>query len=181
MSVKLSPRALSHRISTGAARRLLPAGLRVTSPARPGAAVTLLRPTRASRFLGPRALRRRMHRVSLLLVVTVACGVLDLGLTLGFMYSGGMYEDNPLVHWLLASTGSGLSVVALRLGTLAIAVGVLYALRRQRRAEIGAWIVALALACVVVRWVAYLDEARERQDAIHAAIASNELGFARVR
>lgn len=97
----------------------------------------------------------RRGRVALLLAVIVGLSLLDLVVTLGYMTSTGMYESNPIVRWLVATTESPLAIVGWKALTVGFSVGVLHRLRDHRLAEGAAWGLAVVLAWLTVQWFLY--------------------------
>ncbi|MFG0305950.1 MAG: hypothetical protein ACF8Q5_07015 [Phycisphaerales bacterium JB040] len=104
----------------------------------------------------------RPGRVKLLLILVVALSLVDLELTLMYASTIGMPEMNPLARTLMRH-GSATDLVLWKLGTIALSTGILFRLRAQRAAEIGAWIALVALAWLTGQWIAYAN--------LHQAIA----------
>ena len=103
----------------------------------------------------PRSISSRASRVNFLLTLVVVLSALDLGLTLFWMSTIGMYESNPLVALLARLTGSPLILCAFKVMSVIICVGVLSSLREHVQAEFGAWTAACVLLALAVRWVNY--------------------------
>lgn len=99
----------------------------------------------------------RSGRVLTLLSGFVVLSLVDLLLTIGFMSTVGMFEDNPLVRLLIEHTGSVHVLIPFKLATVAAAFGILYAIRNRMQAEIGAWLAVGVLAAVTVQWSRYAD------------------------
>lgn len=103
--------------------------------------------------------RGRIRRVLILLSVVVVLSLADLYLTVLYAAdAGGFPEANPLARAIM-STQSIPLLVAWKLGTVATAVGILYAIRRTRSAELGAWVCFLVLGWLTVHWGQYVAEA----------------------
>jgi hypothetical protein len=94
-----------------------------------------------------------------LLAAVAAMSAIDLALTLGFMQTIGMFEDNPIVRLIVAQTESAAAVAlgVFKTATVLVSVGVLYTLRTRVQGEIGAWIAAMVLVAVCVQWSQYAD------------------------
>ncbi len=88
-------------------------------------------------------------------MLIILFGLADLLLTVHAMRTTGMYEDNPLVIWLIRNTNSPLALIAFKLSTLAVGVGLLRRFRYKASATIGAGIAAAALGGVLVMWLLY--------------------------
>ena len=97
----------------------------------------------------------RSRRVGVLLVIVIALSALDLALTLHLLATVGMFEDNPIVVYLVQATGCGLALSAYKLLSVSLAVGPLYRCRHRRSGEIGAWVAVLVLSGVTVQWGRY--------------------------
>jgi hypothetical protein len=108
----------------------------------------------------PAPLHARSRRVAAAVGVVAVLSLADLALTMGFMATTGMYEDNPLVVWLVRATGSVLSIAVWKLVTCGFACGVLLRYRARRSSEIAAWSAVAMLLVVAVRWAAYAEAAR---------------------
>lgn len=104
----------------------------------------------------------RPNRVVILLLVVIALSLVDLEMTLMYASTIGMPEMNPLARTLMRH-GSATDLVLWKLGTIALSAGILFRLRTQRAAEIGAWIALVALLWLTWQWLAYAS--------LHEAIA----------
>lgn len=103
-------------------------------------------------------LRGRTRRVLMLLSVVIVLSLGDLYLTVLFLAdAGGFPEANPLARAIM-STQSIPLLVAWKLGTVLTTVGILYAIRRTRSAELGAWVCFLVLGWLTVHWGQYVSE-----------------------
>ncbi|RMH14459.1 MAG: hypothetical protein D6695_01180 [Planctomycetota bacterium] len=100
----------------------------------------------------------RARRVILLLVFVIVLSLADLYLTILYLAdAGGFPEANPLARAIM-STQSIPLLVLWKLGTVFTAVGILYAIRRTRSAELGAWVCFLVLGWLTVHWGQYVSE-----------------------
>jgi len=113
---------------------------------------------RQRRFAAPSptaaVIDRRARRVTLLVLGMTCLSLADLALTLAHMRSFGMFEVNPVARAMLAIGGVD-QLVRYKLFTIAVSGGILYLLRRDRRAEICAWICCAALAGLSLHWGRY--------------------------
>jgi len=81
----------------------------------------------------------------------------DLALTLEFMGSIGLPEENPIARVLAALTGSQACIALFKALSLAAASLLLYGARRSRLAPIALWLMAMILVALTIRWYEYLD------------------------
>lgn len=100
--------------------------------------------------------RRRARRVAVLLVAAVLLSLGDLYITLSHVYHTGMIESNPMAAPIVYS-GSVLSVVLFKLGTVGISAGLLLMMRRHVAAELGAWAIVAILTLLTLHWSNYND------------------------
>lgn len=98
--------------------------------------------------------RLRAWRVNMLLAASLLLGLGDLWMTLTYATNMGMLEANPLAR-VIMSTESPTAVIAWKLATTLVGLGILFHLRRTRHAEIGAWIVFAALTALTIHWLNY--------------------------
>jgi len=78
----------------------------------------------------------------------------DLAMTLGFMSTIGMFEDNPLVRWIAAATGLW-GIVALKFASVSVCAAALYRVRNHWKGEVGAWLCVAILVAVCGIWIEY--------------------------
>lgn len=95
-------------------------------------------------------------------VVTLAAGIvllslLDLVMTLTFLTHVGMEEANPLARGIMAY-GSPVLLALWKAACVGLTVGILFTFRRTRQAEVGAWVCALVMGWLTVRWVGYVEQ-----------------------
>ena len=90
----------------------------------------------------------RVLTYSLALVVVYA--VLDLTWTILAHQAGQMLELNPLGSHLIENP---LHLVAFKAGATGLAVGLLFVLRKYRRAQLAAWWVCLVCTLLTARWL----------------------------
>lgn len=98
----------------------------------------------------------RASRVAALLVVIVLASLADLALTLTFLTSVGMAEANPVARAVIG-TGSAVVVIGFKLSLSLGACTIFWIARRRPSGELGAWLGALVMAWLIVRWHAYID------------------------
>ena len=91
-----------------------------------------------------------------LTIIVLVLSLADLALTLTFLTSVGMAEENPLARLVIA-TGSAWAVVAFKVGLSLTACAIFWIARQRASGEIGAWLGAILMAWLMVRWNAYID------------------------
>lgn len=106
------------------------------------------------------AAERRARRVTLLVLGMTCLSLADLALTLTHMRSFGMFEVNPVARAMLAIGGVE-QLVRYKLFTIALSGGILYLLRRDRRAEMCAWLCCAMLVGLSLHWGRYSNNALE--------------------
>lgn len=104
---------------------------------------------------------RRIRRMHVLLIGIVILSVLDLLLTLDHLRTNGLLEANPLVVTLVEATQSVWVLVLYKLASVSICVGVLFAIRRHRSGEIGAWFGLTVLVGLTALWSVYEREVED--------------------
>ena len=110
--------------------------------------LALVRPSRHS------DVSRRAQRVILALIAVLLMSLADLGLTITYATSIGMVEKNPVARAVMA-WNSPAALAAWKCSTVFVGVAILFALRRYRRAEVGAWVCVAALLALSFHWVEY--------------------------
>ena len=98
--------------------------------------------------------RGRGRRVLLLLAAVTLLGLGDLYATLLHLQSVGMAEMNPIAAHLMAA-GSVPALVLFKLGCMALAVGLMWRVRRHIAAEMGTWLLFGVMALLTVHWYQY--------------------------
>lgn len=98
----------------------------------------------------------RSARVVALSLVVLVLSLADLALTLTFLTSVGMAEENPIAR-LVIGTGSAWVVVAFKMGLSLTACGIFWLARGKVSGEVGAWAGVLLMAWLMVRWQAYIE------------------------
>lgn len=99
----------------------------------------------------------RSTRVLLLTLALIAMSVLDLYITLLYLQSVGLAEENPFAR-IVMSHGSAGMLAGWKMMTVLPAVMVLLLYRKRFSAELLAWVACAILLGVTLRWVAYADE-----------------------
>jgi hypothetical protein len=162
---------LGHMSSIGATFT----GLGGPSPALP--VRTFVRLRRIARLcrsaLAPAA---RPARVAALLVAVIAMSLADLYMTLAHLLHFGMIEANPLARRIM-ETGTPAEIIIWKLTTVLVAVGILFAFRRRRAAEIGALVCFIALGWLTAHWLTYNESISALTAELHALAAVNDTGF----
>ena len=85
--------------------------------------------------------------------------LVDLVVTLSYMTSGGMFEANPLVRWLVDSTQSAWVIVGWKVLSVASCATLLYGVRYHRITEYAAWALVAVLIWLTVQWILYANAA----------------------
>ena len=84
------------------------------------------------------------------LALVVVYSVLDLTWTILAHQAGQMLELNPLGSHLIENP---LHLVVFKAGATGLAVGLLFVLRKYRRAQLAAWWVCLVCTLLTARWL----------------------------
>lgn len=100
--------------------------------------------------------RRRAWRVTALLVGVVLMSLGDLYMTLEHLTHIGMPEANPFAHAII-QYGSRNGLIAWKLATVLLAVGILFFARRRWSAEVGALFCCGVLTWLTARWMDYSE------------------------
>lgn len=99
----------------------------------------------------------RSRRVLALLLCVIVLSGADLYLTTTHLSSAGMAEGNPIARAII-SANSPLLLTLWKALTVTIGVWILFAARRSRAGEAGAWLCFGVLCWLMMRWMAYSDE-----------------------
>lgn len=105
--------------------------------------------------IGSLFINRAFRVVILSLAIAVMSGV-DLYLTLLYITQIGMNEINPLARAMMEYQSPAI-LAAWKLGTVVISIGILLFIRKQRSAEIGAWIGCFVLGWLMVHWFGFIE------------------------
>ena len=100
---------------------------------------------------------RRMHRLVVLLAAIVVLSMADLAITVTHLQTIGMLEANPIAAFLIRESGSVWTLALFKSCTVALCVTMLFALRRSRLAEVGAWVAILVLVGLCFQWHIYTE------------------------
>ena len=98
--------------------------------------------------------RCRSKRVIILLFAVVLMSLGDLYMTLEHLTQFGMPEANPFAHAII-QYGSRTGLIAWKLATVLLAVGILFFARRRWSAEAGAFFCCAVMTWLTVRWLDY--------------------------
>jgi hypothetical protein len=98
--------------------------------------------------------QRRAQRVTILLIATCLMCLGDLALTMTYVTSMGMVESNPIARAVMTGH-SPQFVIAWKLATMALGLGILFWARRTRGAEIAAWLCFLVMVGLCVHWLLF--------------------------
>jgi len=115
----------------------------------------------------------REQRVIVLLVAVLLMGLGDLYMTLTFITSVGMIENNPIARLVMAH-GSSAAVVVWKLSLTLFGVGVLVWARRSRHAEIATWLVFMVMTGLTFHWLGFSSEAATIVEEYHHMAQSND-------
>lgn len=99
----------------------------------------------------------RSRRVLALLLCVLVLSAADLYLTTTHLTSAGMAEGNPIARAIIAAN-SPLLLTLWKVVTVGLGVWILFAARRSRAGEAGAWLCFGVLCWLMVRWMTYSDE-----------------------
>lgn len=102
--------------------------------------------------------RRPFRVVALSLAIAVMSGV-DLYLTILYVTHTGMNEMNPLARAMMEYQSPSILAVW-KTGTVVISVGILLLIRRQRSAELGAWIGCLVMGWLMLHWIGFIKNSQ---------------------
>lgn len=96
-------------------------------------------------------------RVVLLTIALVAMSLVDLYITLLYLQSIGLAEENPFARIVMSHGSPGL-LAGWKLMTIMPCVIVLLIYRKRFSVELLAWIACIILLGVTIRWIQYADE-----------------------
>ncbi|USN98627.1 MAG: hypothetical protein H6810_10715 [Phycisphaeraceae bacterium] len=99
----------------------------------------------------------RSTRVLLLTFALVAMSLLDLYITLLYLQTVGLAEENPFARLVMSHGSAGL-LASWKLATMLPTVMVLLLYRRHFTAEVLAWVACGVLLMVTIRWLEYTDQ-----------------------
>lgn len=100
---------------------------------------------------------RRSRRVVLLLATLAVLGLADLHLTVHHHMQMGMEELNPLGAYLLGGGHIG-ALVVFKLATMAVAIGMLLAVRAHPLGEASTWLAFGIMVALTLHWHQYNTE-----------------------
>lgn len=99
----------------------------------------------------------RTIRIAMLAGMLVVMSLLDLYITLLYLGSVGLAEENPFAR-IVISHGSPTLLAGWKILTVLPTILVVFHYRRRRAAEVLAWIACAVLLGVMLRWVQYADQ-----------------------
>lgn len=99
---------------------------------------------------------QRSIRVVILSLAIAAMSAVDLYLTLVFVTQTGMNEMNPLARAIMEYQSPAI-LAAWKTATVVLSIGILMMIRKQRSAELGAWIGCLVMCWLMVHWTGFID------------------------
>lgn len=115
----------------------------------------------------------RGWRVALLGLAIALMSAVDLYLTLLYVTHMGMNEMNPLARAMMEYQSPAL-LAMWKGGTVALCVGILLFIRKQRSAEMGAWVACLFLGWLMSHWIIFIEETRDMNLEVMHEIASGD-------
>jgi hypothetical protein len=101
---------------------------------------------------------RPFRVVALSLAIAVMSGA-DLYLTLLFVTQTGMNEMNPLARAMMEYQSPAILAVW-KMGTVVISVGILLMIRKQRSAELGAWVGCFVMGWLMLHWSGFIENSQ---------------------
>ncbi|MCZ6834227.1 MAG: DUF5658 family protein [Planctomycetota bacterium] len=104
-----------------------------------------------------RILGDRPRRVMLLLASIIVLSLVDLLITLFHLQTTGMIESNPVVVFLVRTTGSAWALALYKTGTVVVCVMLLYRVRKHVQGEIASWLALMILVGVSFMWHYYMQ------------------------
>lgn len=116
---------------------------------------------------------QRTFRVVVLGFAIAAMSSVDLYLTLLYVTHTGMNELNPFARAMMQYQSPFVLAIWKAL-TVAISVGILMLIRKQRSAEIGAWAGCLLLGWLMMHWSTFIYETRHMDIEVVHEIASGD-------
>jgi len=101
----------------------------------------------------------RSFRVVILAMAIMVMSGVDLYLTLLYVTHTGMNELNPLARAMM-DYQSPMILAIWKGGTVVISIGILILIRKQRSAELGAWIGCLVMGSLMIHWHGYIETSK---------------------
>lgn len=99
---------------------------------------------------------QRPFRVVALSLAIAAMSSVDLYLTILYITHTGMNEVNPLARAMMEYQSPAI-LSAWKAGTVALSIGILMLIRKQRSAELGAWVGCLVMGWLMIHWVGFIE------------------------
>lgn len=123
--------------------------------------------------LGFSVLAHRPRRVVLLLIAIAVMSGVDLYLTLLYVTHTGLNEMNPLARAMMEYQSPAILAVW-KATTVAVAVGILLLIRRQRSAEWGAWAGCMVLGLLMLHWASFIEQTKHMTLEVAQAMGEND-------
>jgi|GEM_PF-1093937 len=102
---------------------------------------------------------RSFRVITLAIAIAVMSGV-DLYLTILYITHTGMNEMNPLARAMMEYQSP--AILALwKGGTVLLSLGILILIRKQRSAEMGAWVGCLVMGWLMLHWGSFIHNSKE--------------------
>lgn len=116
----------------------------------------------------------RPRRVTVLLAGIAVLSLADLAVTIAYLQANSMMEANPLAAYVIRATQSVWVLVAFKLATVAVCVGLLYRVRRHLCGEVAAWCALAILAAISVMWHSYSNQIEGMEEVMLAQITMGD-------
>lgn len=100
----------------------------------------------------------RGWRVSGLVTMVAIASMVDLYLTLTYLYSGGFAEGNPLARWVM-QLGCPWVLGLWKLMLVVLCCGILLYARKRFSAELAAWLCCGVMGWLCIQWSRYAEAA----------------------
>ena len=95
----------------------------------------------------------------MLSLAIAAMSSIDLYLTILYITHSGMNELNPIARAMMEYQSPTILAIW-KAGTVAISIGILLLIRKQRSAEFGAWIGCFVMSWLMFHWVGFIEQSR---------------------
>ncbi len=102
---------------------------------------------------------RRGFRVVVLSLAIAAMSSIDLYLTILYITHSGMNEMNPIARAMMEYHSPTILAIW-KAGTVALSLGILLLIRKQRSAEMGAWVGCLVMGWLMFHWIGFIEQSR---------------------
>ena len=116
----------------------------------------------------------RPRRVTVLLAGIAVLSLADLAVTIAYLQANSMMEANPLAAYVIRASQSVWVLVAFKLATVGICVGLLYRVRRHLCGEIASWCALAILMGISVMWHSYSNQIEGVEEIVLAQISMSD-------